>query len=281
MYLLDTKIRGFSNPDRASPASRLRAAPSAPALVKREAYPPASTLYVRIKLGQEDPAPPMTGIFLCANYQPQPQVDLILYLQGFRQGHLPLAVSIEQYWKISYFRLREELNAGRKNVVLVAPTLGPRSEAGTLITRDGFDVYLDKVMAALKQYGPYSSMVTPPAVGKVILACHSGGGFPMILLATSRQRYTAHIQECWGFDCLYGNIRGEGVEKAWAKWATSRPDAKLFVHYLGSTEKRSKKLMQEGIPNVFVRRSSAPDHNHVPITHWRERMRSAPFLQDA
>ncbi len=178
------------------------------------------------------------------------------------------------------FRFREELNASRKNVILVAPTLGPTSEPGALIARDGLDPYLNQVMSALKEYGPYGSAVSPPTVGNIILASHSGGGSAMLLLATSSQQYTPRIRECWGFDCLYGRARGEEVERAWARWARSRPSAKLYISYLASTAERSQRLMKERLPNVFVARSTAQDHDHVPITHWKERTRGAPFLQD-
>ena len=32
------------------------------------------------------------------------------------------------------------------------------------------------------------------------------------------------------------------------------------------------------VPNVVVERSSAPGHNWVPITHWKNRIQDARFL---
>jgi hypothetical protein len=90
------------------------------------------------------------------------------------------------------------------------------------------------------------------------------------------QCYTAHIRECWGFDCLYNS----GDEDAWARWAKSRPEVRLFVYYLGSTAARSQHLRQRNVPNVFVAKSTAPSHNWVPITHWRVRLEGSPFLQN-
>lgn len=245
-----------------------------------ETQPPSATLYVRIKLGRESPACPMTGIFVRSNYKPKPQVDLILYLHGHKVRDVQKDFSIDQYWKIPYFALRQELNASRKNVILVAPTLGPYSEPGTLIVRDGLDTYLDQVISALKHYGPYRSIVNPPTVGNVILACHSGGGVPMLQLAMSHQRYTPNIQECWAFDSLYAHASlTELPERAWAAWAKSHPSAKLYVNYM-DTEKRSLSLAEKLLANVFVFGTTAPHHDQIPITHWRERIRGAPFLQD-
>jgi hypothetical protein len=122
-----------------------------------------------------------------------------------------------------------------------------------------------------------------PTVGNIILAAHSGGGSAMLRLARSRQRSTANIRECWGFDCLYG----EGVSKLWADWAAATPGARLYVHYLGpqgSTAQRSKELIAEkarrGLANVVVQETSA-GHNHVPIRYLLQRVQGTPSLTPA
>src|SRR5262245_13181473 len=61
-------------------------AAAAPALLYTESSVPTETHYVTIPLGQEAPAPPMTGIFVPAGYRRSSQVDLILYLQGHHKG---------------------------------------------------------------------------------------------------------------------------------------------------------------------------------------------------
>ncbi len=257
-------------------APRAVAPPSASSLIKREDQPPSYTLYLNITLGGESPARPMTGIFVPSGYQPQREVDFILYLHGYKLSFSE--ASIDRYWdrrSFPYWPLREGVNDSGKNVILVAPTLGPRSQPGSLTRPGGFDGYLGQVMTALRDFGPYRGR-TPPAVGSIILACHSGGGWPMRQLAMPDRpgQYTARIRECWGFDCLYNT----GDETAWAQWARSRPDAKLYVYYLGTTEARSQRLQQQRVPNVVVERSSAPGHNWVPITHWKNRIQDARFL---
>jgi hypothetical protein len=130
---------------------------SVPSLIKREDLPPAYTMYVNILLGGEAPARAMTGIFVPPRYKPQPQVDLVVYLHGYKNSYSP-TTSIDGYWNtrhLPHFPLREGLNSSGKNLLLVAPTLGPRSQAGRLTHPGGFDRYLGQVMTALKQYGPY------------------------------------------------------------------------------------------------------------------------------
>jgi len=224
----------------------------------------------------------MTGIYIPARYLLQPQVDLILYLQGYHT--LYPSISIDRYWsgsrRFPFWPLRERLNQSGKNVILVAPTLGPRSEVGSL-TADpqGFDAYLDKVMLALAEHGPYRTTGQNPIVGNIIIACHSGGGYPMRQLALSQQRYSLNIRECWGFDCLYNT----DDETLWAQWARSNPDVKLYIYYLRDTQARSRKLQLQRVANVLVQRSSARGlraHDWVPLTHWQDRIQGAKFLID-
>jgi peptidoglycan hydrolase-like protein with peptidoglycan-binding domain len=245
-------------------------------LIKREATPPAYTLYVDIPLGGEAPAKPMTGIFVPAHYRPLSRVDLILYLHGFK-NHPGLL--IDAYWdaqRFPYWPLREGVNASRKNVILVAPTLGPRSQTGSLTRPGGFDAYLSRVLAALRQSGPYARVQQPPVVGNVILACHSGGGWPMRQLAVGNDRYAAQIRECWGFDSTYNR----GDDTVWAQWARSHPDARLYIYYMANsqTQPLSLSLKRQNVPNVFVEWSTARGHDWVPIAHWQNRLQGAQFL---
>jgi peptidoglycan hydrolase-like protein with peptidoglycan-binding domain len=253
---------------------------AAPNLIRRETSPPASTLYVEIDLNIVDRrnkrlAQPMTGIFIPEHYSPHSTLDLILYLHGFKHPDL----TIDGYWnrqRSPYWPLREGVNESQKNVILIAPTVGPRSQTGRLTKLGGFDAYLNQVIAALRAYGPYRGASQSPRLGNIILACHSGGGWPMRQLALGRDQSTNLIQECWGFDCTYNR----GDDTAWAQWARSRPEARLYIYYLSSTATLSQSLMQKNVPNVFVERSVAPAHNWVPITHWRERLQSTTFLRN-
>jgi Putative peptidoglycan binding domain len=269
-----SQLPGAGASSRPSPTSSASLIGS---LIKSEDTPPASTLYVHIPLGGEHPAKPMTGIFVPAHYRPLPQVDLLLYLHGFKSQHP--GASIDAYWNtrhFPYWPLREGVNASRKNVILVAPTLGPRSQTGSFTRPGGFDTFLNQVIAALKQSGPYARVQQPPTVGNIILACHSGGGWPMRQLAVGRDRYAMQIRECWGFDCTYNR----GDDAVWAQWARLHPAAKLYIYYIANsqTQALSLSLKRQNVPNVVVERSTARGHNWVPITHWKDRLQSAGFL---
>ncbi len=262
-----------------------------PALIGSENQPPGSTLFVDIPLGSEGRARPMTGIFIPENYHVQPSVDIILYLHGFKTDRKRKTIddphpqqlpdpgtSIDWYWHQPLRAFREGVNDSRKNVILVAPTLGQFSASGALTKTGGFDRYIDRVMSALTTYGPYIGQ--SPAVGNIILACHSGAGYPMRLLALSNQRYTSLIRECWGFDCMYNG--GDGI--AWADWANSNPNAKLYNYYRNTRERGTREeseiLQGKNLPNVTVVPLSPQRilHNEVPITYWLPRILGASFL---
>lgn len=243
------------------------------------------TLYVKITLGGESPAQRMTGIFIPQNYRIPSQIDLVVYLHGHhKDNNYPTNLSIDQYWgaKYPHFRLRESLNVSQKNVILVAPTLGPGAQAGWLTSDpNGFEKYLDQVRAALiAHYAPFKDLKDPPSIGEIVLACHSGGGIEMQRIVMNPQKYISNIRECWGFDCLYGNTNLQ----SWIDWVKTHK-AKLFIHYgNGGTAENSEKLRKmasaQKVPDNVLRVDglSTLDHNHVPITYWHNRLRAARFL---
>ena len=191
---------------------------SAPRLITR-VPPPGTTLYVEIDLqivGKlKIAAPPVTGIFIPDGYQPGATVDVVLYIHGFKAEAIKRE-AIDQYWnsqRFPYGALREGVNASARNVVLVAPTLGSRSEAGSLVKQGGLDAFIGQVLAALGAYGRQSRAATAPRLGNLIFACHSGGGWPMRQIAGGSDRALARVRECWGFDCTYNG----GDDAFWAK----------------------------------------------------------------
>lgn len=241
--------------------------------------PPGLTLCEKIILGGEGPAPPLTGIFLPVGYQPQPQVDLIIYLHGHKiPSGLSASATIADFWSPSHpFQFREGLNASGKNAILVAPTLGVKSSATKLTDEKfGLDWYVDQVMKVLVTRGPYKGAAQPPAVGSIVIACHSGGGKVMRQLALMKHRYSGNIREFWGFDCLYN----PADPQMW-RLAMAGRNAQLFIYFLNSTASISKTLGGQGRPpNIQVERSTAASHGLVPITHWKARIQQAEFLRN-
>ena len=271
-----------------APPPQTSAVPSAvpaPTLLSNpEKTPLAYTLYVDIPLNIPlGKAKSMTGIFVPDNYCPLSRVDLIVYLHGWKARSHKAEYSIDAYWR--QFLLREEVNKSQKNVILVAPTLGPKNEPGDLIRPAVFDKFLDQVMAALKRYGPYAGGHETPSIGNLILACHSGSGWVMREIAKGSARYATQIQECWAFDstyCYRDKKTGKCVgcpDSIWVQWPRGRPKPKLYVYYVpGSpTEYCSKHLISQNVPNVL---KSIVGHDDVPARYLKERVEGARVLID-
>lgn len=249
-----------------------------PTLLSKNTKVPKETYFVSIDLGTSANAKAMTGIFVPDGYQISDTVDIILWLMGHHNNaQYPPTMAINDYWvNYPHFKFREMVNLSKKNVVLVAPSLGPGSEAGTLTPRDGLGKYIDQVLAALNAYGGFS---TVPTLGKMVIACHSGGGAPMLQIAKINQQYSDTIQQFWGFDCLYN----KGSEDAWTDWAKGNPSKKLIIRYgNGGTDARSKTLksLAATLGNVDVDGSTATGHNNVPQTYWVDFCKKASFFSN-
>ena len=264
------------------------------------------TAPTRIDLKTGKPAPgnrfvpvkPLTGIFIPRGFVPRREVDIVLYLHGHKNLKPGSEASMNEYWngsRFPYFALREEVKSSEQNVVFVAPTLGPLSQAGDLPTAKGFDSFLSKVLAALKQhFAGRNARAEIQNIGKIIIAAHSGGGSPMIRIAELKgSSNVSKIAECWAFDSMYG----EGVEGRWANWAASRPNARLFAYYF-DTAARSKSLerisQRRKLQNVCVRGWNGQDwknwekshpnlkktdvgpHYWIPVVYLKERLQNSP-----
>jgi LAS superfamily LD-carboxypeptidase LdcB len=217
--------------------------------------------------------PPKTGIYIPPSFIRGSNVNIILYLHGFKFGFPDASATIDKYWnskKFPFFAFREGLRKSRKNAILVGPTLGPKSQSGLLVSK-GLDWYLGQVLSFLQKKS------IAKEIGEVILACHSGGGLPMLKLATSNNK--TKLIECWGFDCLYG-----GADK-WLKWAMKNPNKRLYMYYYDSPGKiparecnllRSN-IINKGINNVYVeglkmKKTSINPHFLIPIKYWQDRL---------
>jgi hypothetical protein len=234
---------------------------------KQETDPPQLTLYFRMPHGGEGSAKPLTAVFFPRSFRPDAPLDCIVWLQGHHPS-VP-SQSIDRYlsgaW-IPYFRFREAINETGKNVVLIAPTLGAHSEAGALVRPGGFDAWMDRVLASITNQAPMSGRT--PQVRHLILACHSGGGSPMRIIARGTRKYAGNLRECWGFDCMYN--WPDPTE--WPDWARSNPDKRLFVYWASTTQRLSKAIEAKAAPNIMVQQSSTNEHNRVPITYWKQRI---------
>jgi hypothetical protein len=260
---------------------------------------PTETLYLNIDLGlrrecvrnnakyecvewlKHDVAPE-TGVFIPSGFIAAPQIDILIYLHGHKSGYVSPKgedMPIHRFWDHSVlpdFTFREILNASGRNLILVAPTIGPLSQSGSLKTNDGFTDFLSKVLAGIKQYSStYSAVQYDLSIRSIILAAHSGGGVPLRLIAqlAGTNSFANKIKECWGFDCTYSSS-----DRDWYNWAKNNPDKSLYLFSIrGSSTATNAASIQNGkaaLPNIHIADSRTPHHNSVPGVHMTERLAS-------
>jgi D-alanyl-D-alanine carboxypeptidase len=205
---------------------------------------------VKKKCLQRDPKKPvfvpekdtekLTAIFAPSHFNPAVSTDLIVYLHGHKTLHPDTGASIKAYLNYTrqpYFKLRETIKESGKNVLLIAPTLGPRSQYASLVSE--FDAYMDKVTAAINEYIVKQKNAKAFKPGRLIIAAHSGGGSAMLAIANSGSKYAANIAEYWGFDSLY---QGGGTEaKSWIANAIKNKLTK-FYFYSNDTKARANEI---------------------------------------
>jgi hypothetical protein len=281
--------------------------------------PPGLSLIEPIPLGIPGVAAQATGVFAPEKYHAGDAIDLVLFLRGYDINRPKLATQVEEYWNspehpiLKSFQFRQEVNKSGKNVVLVIPTLGPRSESGKLTEPGGVQSFLDRVVDALVKEGPHAGRKTKPAVRDLILAAHSGGGVPLRKLAKllgDDPAYKDHLKACWGFDSIYG-VKDKDAE-FWADWAAAHPGTAVTMFYLftdkavGKDPKRpvgpdnpadhrvptgttfpaqelDRLTTARKLTNVRVVRDTKEttlNHTEVPRTHLAELLKAATYLED-
>jgi LAS superfamily LD-carboxypeptidase LdcB len=229
---------------------------------------------------------PRTGIFVPDGYRAGGPVDLVIYLHGHTVGYPGMKTSIDEYWADPnhHFPLREQVNDSGKNVVLAAPTLGPRSEAGTLDDAGGLDSFVSEVLGALGDQSPAFGN-RQPQIGNIVLAGHSGAGKPMLRIAQSATPMAAKIRECWLFDALYGGAPD------WERWIRAHPRAMFYTYHATegpsrNSRKLEERLKKDGITNAVIfpsaemSRVKMPGHFDVPKTFFVKRLRDTSWMSE-
>jgi len=247
----------------------------------------------------------LTGIYVPSFFTCASKANIVIYLHGYKKGYPDQNATIREYWNknlFPLFALREGLLKIRKNAILIAPTLGSKSQSGRLVDakNGGLDWYLGLVLEFLRNKG------ITKEIGEVVLASHSGGGSPMLNLAiNSTNKFI--IKECWGFDCLYSGYADKDKRnklytqpERWLNWAKKNPDKKLFIYYYESTRIEAEYLQtkinnknKQKVDNILLTKldiryakektkdkmldkkydkyQRAP-HYWVPITYWEDRI---------
>jgi hypothetical protein len=163
-------------------------------------------------------------------------VDMLLWFHGHKGtlGGVNLAnFTIEQYLKVNEFKLREAiLKTKKKTLLLVAPSLGNRSEASVLGNKVYADAYLHQVINGMKGVTGQSQL----RIGDIVLAAHSGGGSVMSQVIKHKMIYQ-QVQEIWCFDCTYGSA---GSFKKWWEDVFIGLNERIWVYSTGSWDKTDK-----------------------------------------
>lgn len=199
-------------------------------------------------------------VFVPAGFTIRPTVDLIVHFHG-------LAGRIRDVRDYFSDPARAGLwaglaGAGKKSVVLAAPSLGENPERGSDLTgrRAALADYVDAVLGVLAEHGPHAppdgSPGTRPALGSLVLSGHSAGGSPLLLASGQPHRYQASHRESWCFDGWYYGAAG------WLKWLRDNPSKQLRGYYTrpAKSEATAKEVAAAGLPNATV--EPDPGNNH-------------------
>jgi hypothetical protein len=172
------------------------------------------------------------------------KVNVILFLHGDKVRINHSDFTIREYLNLKEMPLRQGLNTSGQPFVLVAPTLGADADTEFGDLGDKIDDYLEHMMTQLYELGaPEFDVPSPPKVGELIIAGHSGGFGPIRSILSKIRRYKDHLKEIWGFDIMYGNT------------ATHLVSAKVPVYAYYSakdTTANSQELAKKRLPNIFV-----------------------------
>ena len=182
--------------------------------------------------------------------------DVVIWLHGF------YVRNPEFLFHNDPARLREQVRDSGKDVVLVAPFLGYEyadgdSFAGNYSVKDlatpkWGEQYLSEILGALANFLGPSTSLPQLQVGKLIIACHSGGGGAMRNLVGTLGKYQSNLNACWGFDCLYGVKAQPDDATFWYNWLSSQSGCKLEIIYGPTTLSQSVKLdlMGRGLATI-------------------------------
>jgi hypothetical protein len=193
-------------------------------------------------------------------------VIVVIWLHGY------FVEKVKDLFATDRSAVRQQVLSSGKPVVLVAPYLGhghrDKSRPFTFntdLTGHWGELCLNQVLgtlALMRDPATYEAGEAPwetsnltltglakaadisPGLrlGKLVIACHSGGGEGMRNLVGSLGRYRTKLAECWGFDCLYREKTKPEDSIFWYEWATGSTGRPLHISFGSSTVSQSVKL---------------------------------------
>lgn len=205
---------------------------------------PGTTLFTK----RLAPGMKPTAVYLPPTHHAEAtKLDVVIWLHGFYvKDH-------EFLFLHDPAKLREQVRDSGKDVVLIAPFLGyEHAEGGKFVGNYSVkdlaeetwgERYLNEILGALAKFlGAGATSMPQLQIGKLIIACHSGGGNAMRNLVGSLGKHQSQLKACWGFDCLYGANAKPDDATFWYQWLSGQDDRALEIVYGPSTLPQSVKL---------------------------------------
>jgi hypothetical protein len=158
------------------------------------------------------------AIFIPQGFRETAAVDFVLFFHGWRNS---VAGTLAQA------RLIEQFAQSEKNAVLVVPAgpqNAPDSFGGKLEDANGFQRLMEEVLSTLRIKGVLTNQESH--VGNIVLSGHSGG-YHVMSAILERGGFSAHVNEVWLFDALYG-----GTEN-FLRWEAEQ-QGRLLIFYTDS-----------------------------------------------
>jgi hypothetical protein len=182
--------------------------------------------------GPEHYADSTVGIVIPAEYRPGDRVDYVVHFHG----HMNHVSNV-----LTKYKLPQQLVAAKTNAILLVPQ-GPTDAAdsggGKLeLDRGGFAKLIEEVTAYLKAEGK----VRTTAVGRIVLAAHSGG-YKVTAAVLHHGGMAEHITDVLLLDASYGSLEW------FADWCKASPDHRLvslFTDHLADENQALMKLLDQ------------------------------------
>jgi hypothetical protein len=179
------------------------------------------------------------GIYVPSYYRPAETVDLVVHFHGWNND-VPTV--------LSRYLLREQLEASRRNAILIVPQ-GPKdapdSGDGKIELDDGaFARFVNDVAGYLHSAG----VTTTASIGKIAVTAHSGGYGAVGGLLT-RGGMNDAITDVILFDALYGDF------DAFTNWVSPDPSRhflSLYTAYTAVNNATVMAKMQKPQPNLVM-----------------------------
>jgi hypothetical protein len=238
------------------------------------------------------------------------QTGRVLFTPGLRPG-TPVNVVFYLHgnmfsgFEALFSRVLASVGAAGKPLAFAMPSLESVPSVGSWIgTQARFDSFLDGVLLAAAEQineqvsgkclvdrdqqwngsGPTGNRVAPATLGNLVIAAHSGGGFPMWTLVNNRSGKLSNLKELWFFDCLYGDM-----DTHWISWARANAGINLEIVYTVFPPKETSAKLARNIgraaagrpliPNVrSVTQETSNDHNSVPPNNVGRLIRASTNL---